>query len=246
MADSLPASFMEEIRRLRLDIATLKGANQLLSSSITGGLFQVYDDNGKRILIVGTDTDARTKFAVYADTGQRLIQAGNISAGLSFDNGPGFMVQGKNGHVMFMSNESGMIAPYINWPLLPAPELTTAERIVVTSGTFINRAYYSKVRFVSADALLTQIVIAADVGTVAEVKWVTTTTGSTTSTLVHTGTGNINEVLCLWQHGVTLGNADEFKLQVRRASGAGNVYVYRPTNFYFSSKEFLSATTGGW
>lgn len=105
---------------------------------------------------------------------------------------------------------------------------------VITSGTFVPTCF-SNLPFLQNPVLNVWVVVTADVGTSAEVRLHEFYGGGVTDTITVAGGG---PQFCVfeWLHGVhLLDTGAEFRVNVRRSAGAGNVNAYAPRRFAFGT-----------
>lgn len=205
MADPrLPATLADELATLKRRLAALerKAANTIGLNTMTGSL-SVEDSTGVERA--------------------RLGDLGGNRSGIIAGNNP----SGGGNDTFFMVSELGLEVPYI-----PLQVMRANEYIVVTSGTFLG-VWDFQAPIITTRAIHVDVVVSPDAGTNAEVRVNAVGLASTSAKAVPGGTANIHTFDWELPAGPFVLGAGPyvFHVEVRRTSGAGNVYVYQPRAF---------------
>ena len=227
---TLPPSLAAEIAELKRRLNNLERSQRLPFSSTRGGAFLFLDDDGNTRKTLGN---------VNLDG-----SIGGVTAAY------GEFMRGDGGALIFMTREGerGMVYPEVT---LPGRALTPTFDLTITSGTFTSYWEYRNV-FPAYEVFNLIMQCATDVGTTGEVRLLCGATATSVATIPSNGNG---EVHFEWLHPAPTGLYDPrarpegnlvVGVQVRRASGAGNVYIDQPYEAKLTSKLFLgSAATNG-
>jgi hypothetical protein len=212
-----PQDFVNTIKSILKRLANLEGRG--IGNSLT--VHTTAEQNGINV-VNSTDTEV-ARFGV--------LQRQNSNPVLNFES---------DGVAIFNSSASNATSLWVDfdigmmYPNIPFTWEQSNAAVTVTSGTFAD-IFNSWIYALPSKWVQAMTVVGTDVGTTAEVRmqWQGVNQG-TTQTVGSGVTSNLlfKKVLSS-PTPVIAGGPTLFGLQVRRASGAGNVYVYQPRSLAF-------------
>lgn len=210
------AQFAAWMSTMEERMRALETAPRISSTSQRGGSYQLLDDDGNLLFSFG-----EYKRGIFDDYG--------ILSRVPDGAGPG------TSPTALEINTNGMEAPHIPFEVYKANDFT-----VVTSGSFAN-IWQATASLLVSDTMLWTSLITVDAATTAEARL--ESAGLFTDVLaIPTGSTNVQ---FKWLHGKNLGGGMGVSLQVRRASGAGNVNVYSPSVVTQAGSAGTGSTPGG-
>lgn len=225
MADpTLPQDFLNTIKSILKRLNNLEGRG--IGNSLT--VHTTAEQNG--INIVNANDTEIARFGV--------LQRSNVNPILNFES---------DGIAVFNQDTGNTLAIWYDYvkgcifPLVPTPWQKSGSSVIVTSGTFAN--IFDTISYaIPSKWVQCLVVVATDVGTTAEVKMQVAGVDMGTTQTVASGATNT----LWWKEELTQvvgAGPVQFNLQVRRASGAGNVYVFEPRNLSFGNPHTLPASS---
>lgn len=249
---AVPESLMTRISDLERRLRALERSPQLTSSSIRDGTLSILDGDGTTTVEVGDstvlgmtvrnpDTGIESLTAGYdpSTTGSAVITydtAGNYTTRLgkaASDADAGIIIStdGDNmGNYSLYANGGGLIRPAVPivwWD----PNVVKAA----TTGTFDSK-WRCLVRFNPSKQIYITVRNVTDVGTTGEMRIINVTTGLQWGSTMTMNTGGVvfGSVFYADMSDIDVGVNDTFQLSIeaRRASGAGNVWLYTPTGVH--------------
>lgn len=216
-----PESFEQKLKELERRLFDLETSQRAAFTSII-------DEDGK--LLARLD---REGIKVYDAAGVLRARLGYISASAGY----GVSVYDGNGGLRFEVNDAGYRDPW-----LPHPMIAAGANSIVTSGSFAP-IYQGQAELTTHEGVSIHAIIVTAAATTAEVRLKNNAEGTYTD-VVTVPAGTQQTVTFQWLHGTPLGQGPvRFDLEVRRASGAGNVTVYQP--YLFAMADPLQCSAGG-
>ena len=213
-------TLLTEIADLKRRLRNLESAPQAPNRSQRGGTFRLIPEDGgpESLLYFGNFTDDSTVdrygVALYDTNGETVLATAEDAEGLLF---PGDLAQ---------------------WAVPTVQTITSGSFVTVAEVQLHPRAHNT---FYSTAAII------CDVGTTAEVKVTNGVSATSTITIPSGGNGNMT---LNWKHPFGSGweapaalGSSILSWQVRRASGAGNVYAYPTRSLWLCNSSFTGATT---
>ena len=210
------------IRDLERRVMDLERANTLVGSVPKGQSIKVLDPNdGSVVAVIGQHSGATWTDKVgsifYDAAGEPVAIFGQLPAG---DDGAELNT---NGFATLRVGSNGVDKPYEHIPFLVVPE----TRVNITSGTFTTtfRAYCINTQH---KHFKVRVDVGADASTNGELRLSVPFTGQTSSVFTVTGTGSLTSKSCTMDVTGSPGGSISVEIQIRRTSGAGNVFVESP------------------
>jgi hypothetical protein len=170
---------------------------------------------------------------------------GNLRVRLgSLDDGSfGIEVFDTDGNRVFAVDEVGLTHPRINLPYRKAADLVGP----ITSGSFID-TWEAALGVLNGDSVRFSCLVATDAGTTAEVRLEVPQLGLTSAVQsIAAGNSSVTSTWT-WKPPLPIGEYGSgllIQLQVRRASGVGNVYSYAPSSLWIGNGADIGATATG-
>jgi hypothetical protein len=209
-------------------LANLERSPRLQASSIGEGGLTVTD--GGRIQVEGGAIVVRNT-------------AGTVVGVLGDGNGDGVsglqVAADNTAPVLTVTENEGIVQP-----ILPLPMTRTAPE-VVTSASFA-ATHEHRLQAATGNAIRLEAAIGTDVGTTAEARIRLAAGSDTYSAVQSVPSGSAPTLIWAWSAPSLIVGAGTYlvQLEVRRTSGAGNVYVY-PPGAGMTGASLIGATTTG-
>lgn len=211
------ASFAERLRELERRISELEGARPAGNTTISQGTLRVIDADGDEVVGVGLVDEALQDYGLYvlADAGFPLFK---------------------------ITGDQGQIYPGVELAMLP---VGSAAAVFVTAGAF-GVEFSRSVDTAMADAFLIKVPWVTDAATTGEMRLRNDVGGGNSSSAVTLAANSGGVVVFSWLHGQQIGSGPIVPcVEVRRTSGAGNVYVWPPLEARMMNGARIDATPEG-
>jgi hypothetical protein len=180
-----------------------------------------------------------TSASIDDEDGNTRVVLGRLAEDGSF----GIEVFDTDGNRVFAVDEVGLTHPRINVPYRKASDLVGP----ITSGSFID-TWEAALGVLTGDSVRFSCLVATDAGTTAEARLEVPQLGLTSAVRsIAAGNSSVTSTWT-WKPPLPIGEYGSgllIQLQVRRASGAGNVYSYAPSSLWIGNGADIDATATG-
>ncbi len=235
-----PSDFGANLEQRLRDIEQMLSAlaNRTLRHSVLpDGSIEILSPSGDRRVLIDTSglhwyDDSGNLLATFDGTSLRFYDtAGTLRAQLGYlgaSSGYGLHVADAAGVMLADVGDHGFRMPTLNTPWVPSLAMAAGGQYVqVTSATFVD-VYQAEFSQITHEAFAASVTCTSDAATTGEFRLSADAAGTTSAVSIPAASAGTVQAF-EWTHGVTLGiGPTSFRVQARRASGAGNINVYLP------------------